>query len=97
MTIMRQVKSLEANNRVLLPQDRTIYTVSALARDKRNATHWFVQLRWENADQPGAESPAKWIRVNGDDFILLYEIQVVSEKLVNLHRSDSTLIGWLVE
>ena len=97
MTVMRQVKSLEANNRVLLPQDRTIYTVAALARDKRNGIHWFVQLRWETADQEPAESPAKWVRLNGDDYILLYDVQVVSEKLVNLHRSDATLIGWLVE
>ncbi len=97
MTIMRQVKNLEPNNRVLLPQDRTIYAVAALARDKRTATHWFVQLRWETEDPAAAEAAFKWVRLNGEDVILLFEAPVVSEKLVNLHRSDSTLIGWLVE
>jgi hypothetical protein len=97
MTVMRQVKSLEANNRVLLPQDRTIYSVAALARDKRNATHLFVQLRWETDDPAAADGASKWLRLHGDDYILLFEVPVVSEKLVNLHRADSTLIGWLVE
>jgi hypothetical protein len=97
MTIMRQVKNLEANNRLLLPQDRTIYSVAALARDKRTATHWFVQLRWEAADPAAADRAVKWVRLNGDDIILLVEAPVVSEKLVNLHRADSSLIGWLVE
>jgi len=97
MAIMRQVKHLEPKNLVLLPQDETEYTVLGLARDKRATTHFFIQLRWASQPGGGPENPTKWIRLNGEDHILLAKAPVVSDKLVNLHRSDSTLIGWLVE